>query len=257
MPEGDTVFRAAARLRPALVGRTLTVTDFRVPRFATVDLRGQAVDEITTYGKHLFFHIGAVSVHTHLKMEGVWHVYTQGARWRRPAHTVRLILATSESQVVGFSLGVVEALPLESEHTVTDHLGPDLLGPNWDPAEATRRLASQPDRPIGLALLDQRNLAGIGNIYRSEICFLRRVNPKTPVGRIDDLPALVDEAHRVLTKAAHEPPWRPMAYDRQRRPCRRCGAGIVVHLLADDEPTRAERGVYFCPRCQPTLQNDS
>lgn len=251
MPEGDTVFRAAARLRPALVGKTLTTSDFRVPRYATVDLRGRRVDEITTYGKHLFFHVGDVSVHTHLKMEGEWHTYAPGARWTRPAFTARLILATDDAQVVGFSLGTVEVVRLANEHTVTDHLGPDLLGANWDPDEVVRRLSAAPDTPIALALLDQRNLAGIGNIYRSEVCFLRRVNPKTPVGEIDDLPGLVDEARRILTKAAHEPPWRSLAYGRQRQPCRRCGTGIVVHLLADNEPTRAERGVYFCPRCQP------
>lgn len=252
MPEGDTVFCAAARLRPALVGKPLTASDFRVPRYATVDLRGQQVDAITTYGKHLFLHVGSASIHTHLKMEGVWHIYGPDERWRRPGFTARLILRTADTQVVGFALGTLDVLRRGDEHTATDHLGPDLLGPNWDPADAVRRLQQQPTRPIGLALLDQRNLAGIGNIYRSEVCYQRRVNPKTPVGDIDDLPALVDEAHRVLTKAAHEPPWRPLAYGRQKQPCRRCGNGIVVHLLADDEPTRAERGVYFCPHCQPT-----
>jgi endonuclease-8 len=258
MPEGDTVFRAAARLRPLLLGKTLTRTDFRVPRHATVDLTGRRVDAVTTYGKHLFFHVGPVSIHTHLKMEGEWRSYPPGRRWDRPGHTARLILATDDVEVVGFSLGALDVIALADEHTLIDHLGPDLLGPGWDADDAVARLRARPDRPIGLALLDQRNLAGIGNIYRSEVCYLRRVNPTTPVRDIDNLPALVDEAHRVLTRAAHQPPWRPLAYGRARRPCRRCGAGIVVHLLADpDTPTRErerERGVYFCPRCQPVAK---
>ena len=250
MPEGDIVFRTAARLRTALAGKTLVRSDFRVPRYATLDLSGQPVESVGSYGKHLFVRTPTLSIHTHLKMEGEWRVHAPGERWKKPGFTARLVLATDDAEAVGFSLGTVEVLPLAQEHSAIDHLGPDLLGPNWDAAEAVRRLATQPDRPIALALLDQSNLAGIGNIYRSEICYLRRVNPETPVGDIEDLTALVDEAHRILTKAALEPPWRTQAYGRQRQPCRRCGTGIIVHLLADDEPTRAERGVYFCPRCQ-------
>ncbi|MCP9620782.1 Fpg/Nei family DNA glycosylase, partial [Nocardia otitidiscaviarum] len=181
MPEGDTVFLAAERLRAALVGKTLTRTDFRVPRYATLDLRGEPVDSVGSYGKHLFVRTPRLSIHTHLKMEGTWRVYTPGQRWTKPGFTARLILATADTEAVGFSLGQVEVLPRTDEHTATDHLGPDLLGPNWDPDEALRRMRTHPDQPIGLALLDQRNLAGIGNIYRSEICFLRRVHPATPV----------------------------------------------------------------------------
>lgn len=252
MPEGDAVFLTAKRLRTALDGKVLTRSDFRVPRFATLDLRGEPVESVGTYGKHLFIRTPKVSIHTHLKMEGSWRVYTPGQRWTQPGFTARVVLATEDAEAVGFSLGVVEVLRLEDEHTTVDHLGPDLLGPNWDAAEAVRRLREHADQPIGLALLDQRNLAGIGNIYRSEICFLRKAHPATPVGEIEDLPELVAEAHRVLTKAAHEPPWRALAYGRQRRPCHRCGTNMVVHLLGDPEAaTRAERGIYFCPRCQP------
>ncbi|WP_460699754.1 DNA-formamidopyrimidine glycosylase family protein [Nocardia thraciensis] len=251
MPEGDVVYRTATRLAAALAGKKLTRSDFRVPRYATLDLRGQPVEGVGSYGKHLFVRTPAVSVHTHLKMEGEWRVYRPGQRWTKPAFTARLVLAAEDAEAVGFSLGLVEVLRRADEHTAIDHLGPDLLGPNWDAEEAVRRLAQHPDQPIGLALLDQRNLAGIGNIYRSEACFLRRVHPATPVGAIADLPALVDEAHRILTKATHEPPWRALAYGRQRQPCRRCGTTMLVHLLGDDTATRAERGIYFCPRCQP------
>ncbi|MEU6563206.1 DNA-formamidopyrimidine glycosylase family protein [Nocardia nova] len=252
MPEGDTVYLAAARLRTALAGKTLTRSDFRVPRYATLDLRDRMVDSIGSYGKHLFVRTETLSIHTHLKMEGSWRIYRPGARWTEPGFTARLVLATTDAEAVGFALGLVEVLPRADEHTATDHLGPDLLGPEWNAAEAVRRLAAHPDQPIGLALLDQTNLAGIGNIYRSEICYLRRIHPATPVADVD-LPALVDEAHRVLTKAAHQPPWRPLAYGRQRRPCRRCGAAMVVHLLGDPATPNRERGIYFCPRCQPPL----
>ncbi|MFI6869989.1 DNA-formamidopyrimidine glycosylase family protein [Nocardia sp. NPDC050406] len=254
MPEGDTVFLAAKRLRAALDGKVLTRSDFRVPRYATLDLRGEPVESVGSYGKHLFVRTPTVSIHTHLKMEGVWRTYKPGQRWTKPGFTARLILANADAEAVGFSLGLVEVLRRADEHTATDHLGPDLLGPNWDAAEALRRLREHPEQPIGLALLDQRNLAGIGNIYRSEICFLRKVHPATPVGDIADLPALVDEAHRVLVKAGHEPPWRALVYGRHRLPCPRCGTNLLVRSLADPEGdtagTRAERAVYFCPRCQ-------
>ncbi|MEV0293429.1 DNA-formamidopyrimidine glycosylase family protein [Nocardia sp. NPDC050710] len=256
MPEGDTVFLTADRLRRALAGKTLVRSDFRVPRYATVDLVGDRIVEVGSYGKHLFIRTPEVSIHTHLKMEGEWRTYCTGERWTRPRVTARVVLTTDDTEAVGFSLGTVEVLRRADEHTAIDHLGPDLLGPNWDAAEAVRRLERYPDQPIGLALLDQRNLAGIGNIYRSEVCFLRRVHPTTPVGAVPDLLALVNEAHRVLTKAAHEPPWRPLAYGRQRRPCQRCGTLIVVRPLGDttaasDRITQRERGIYFCPHCQP------
>ncbi|WP_067818543.1 DNA-formamidopyrimidine glycosylase family protein [Nocardia inohanensis] len=256
MPEGDTVYLAAARLRRALAGKTLSRSDFRVPRYATLDLRGQVVESVGSYGKHLFVRTPELSIHTHLKMEGVWRVYSPGQRWTKPGFTARLILATDDAEAVGFSLGLVEVLRRADEHTAIDHLGPDLLGPDWDAAEAVRRLAAQPERPVGLALLDQRNLAGIGNIYRSEVCFLRRVHPATPVGEIADLPGLVEQAHRLLGEAVRKPPRRTLVYGRQRRPCPRCGTNLVVHLLADDgDGTRADRGIYFCPRCQvrPTV----
>ncbi|RJO72266.1 Fpg/Nei family DNA glycosylase [Nocardia panacis] len=256
MPEGDVVFRTAARLRAALVGKDLTRSDFRVPRYATVDLVGQRVDSVGSYGKHLFIRTLDVTIHTHLRMDGEWRIFHCGQRWTKPRVSARLVLATDEVEAVGFSLGTVEVLRGADEHTAIDHLGPDLLGPGWDAAEAVRRLSAAPDRAIGLALLDQRNLAGIGNIYRSEVCYLRRVHPATPVGVVPDLPALVDEAHRVLTAAAHQPPWRPLVYRRTHRPCQRCGTALLARLL---EPTGAdadridqrERGIYFCPRCQP------
>ncbi|WP_280232484.1 DNA-formamidopyrimidine glycosylase family protein [Nocardia cyriacigeorgica] len=258
MPEGDTVYLTAQRLRAALAGAVLTRSDFRVPRYATVDLRGQTVDSVGSYGKHLFIRTESVSIHTHLKMEGSWRVFHCGQRWTKPRVTARVVLATDEVEAVGFSLGTVEVLRRGEEHRAIDHLGPDLLGPDWDPVEAVHRLMNHPGELIGIALLDQRNLAGIGNIYRSEVCFLRRVHPATPVAAVPDLPALVNEAHRVLTTAAQQPPWRPLAYGRARRPCQRCGTPIRVELLGETAPesdrvSRRERGIYFCPHCQPAL----
>lgn len=255
MPEGDVVFRAAGRLRAALAGATLTRSDFRVPRYATVDLRGQLVDSVGSYGKHLFIRTETVSIHTHLKMEGSWRVFHRGQRWTKPRVTARVVLGAGEVEAVGFDLGIVEVLRRAEEHRAIDHLGPDLLGPDWDPAGAVERLNRDPRLPIGLALLDQRNLAGIGNIYRSEICYLRKVHPARPVAEVDDLLSLVHEAHRVLHRAAHQPPWRPLAYGRDRRPCQRCGTPLRVELLGETAPahdrvSRSERGIYFCPVCQ-------
>jgi endonuclease-8 len=248
MPEGDAVFLTAQRLRTALAGKTLTRSDFRVPWYATLDLRGEMIDSVGSYGKHLFVRTPNLSIHTHLKMEGAWRVYPPGGRWTRPGFTARLVLTTDDAEAVGFSLGTVEVLPLAQEHSATNRLGPDLLGPNWDAAEAVRRLSADPGRPIGLALLDQTNLAGIGNIYRSEICFIERVDPRLSVARVRDVPALVERAHTVLHAAAHRPPWRPNVYGRHRQPCRRCGTTLTMTLIGDG-PT-SERGIYFCTGCQ-------
>ncbi|MEU1548401.1 DNA-formamidopyrimidine glycosylase family protein [Nocardia sp. NPDC005745] len=256
MPEGDTVYLAAERLRAALAGKELTRSDFRVPRYATVDLRGQVVESVGSYGKHLFIRTPTVSIHTHLKMEGSWRVFHCGQRWTRPRVAARVVLSTTDIEAVGFSLGKVDVVRVRDEHRIVDHLGPDLLGPEWDAAEAVRRLERYPDQPIGVALLDQRNLAGIGNVFRSEVCFLRRVHPATRVGDVPDLLAVVNEAHRILTEAVRKPPRRPLAYGRTHRPCQRCGTPLVADLLGDTAPdydrvVQRERGIFFCPQCQP------
>jgi endonuclease-8 len=161
MPEGDTLHNLAARLRPVLAGNVLTGCDLRVPRYATVDLTGRTVDAVTARGKHLLIAAGDLTLHSHLKMEGEWHVYRPGERWRRPGHTVRAVLAVDGAQVVGFSLGLVEVLRTDGVGGALAHLGPDPLGPDWDPELAAANLAADPRRPVGLALLDQRILAGV------------------------------------------------------------------------------------------------
>ena len=259
MPEGDTVWRAARTLDRGLTGQLLTATDFRVPQLATVDLSGVPVTGTIPRGKHLLTRIGDQhTLHTHLKMEGVWQVGTIGQRWRRPAYEARVVLRTTTSEAVGFALGVVELVAREDEESVVGHLGPDLLGPDWDPEEARRRLLAQPDREIGEALLDQTNLAGIGNVYRSELCFLAGVHPLTPVSRVPDLVRLVHRSHQVLeankarvtrcTTGDLRKGRSLWVYGRRRGGCLRCGTPIV---RADWGEPGKERPVYFCPRCQP------
>ncbi|MBD0323994.1 MAG: Fpg/Nei family DNA glycosylase, partial [Aldersonia sp.] len=145
-------------------------------------------------------------------------------------------------------LGKVEVLPRGRDVDVVAHLGPDLLGPDWDREEAIRRLQSDPDLPIGLALLDQRNLAGIGNIFRNEGCWLARVHPRRPVGAVTNLGELVDETRRILDEGAKIRIHKPMVYGRAGMPCPRCYTRIRTELFGEG-PTK-ERSLYFCPRCQ-------
>ncbi|MGO4301133.1 DNA-formamidopyrimidine glycosylase family protein [Leifsonia sp. RAF41] len=257
MPEGDTVYQAARRLERALVGRVLTETDFRVPAYATVDLSGERMDEVVSRGKHLLMHAGGFTIHSHLKMEGTWEVYPPGARWRHPGYQARAVLRNADAQAVGFQLGVLEVLPREREDEAVGHLGPDLLGPDWDAEEALRRLSAHPDVPVAVALLDQRNLAGLGNVYANELCFLRGILPTHPAGDTD-LAAAVDLGHRLIT-ANRDRPLRvttgdtrrgrnTWVYGRRGQPCRRCGTPIRSASLGRTE--LEERVTYFCPVCQ-------
>ena len=258
MPEGDTVWRTALHLDRALTGSTLQATDFRVPDLATLDLSGHVVESTVSRGKHLLTRIGEHSLHTHLKMEGSWHLYKPGTSWRRPAHEARVVLRTEEWSAVGFALGIVEVVPRDAENTVVGHLGPDLLGPDWDEEEAVRRLLADPARPVVEAILDQRNLAGIGNLYKSELCFLAGVHPALPVGEVADLRRLVRRAKAALeaNKNRVEQTFtgdtrrgqQTWVFRRERQPCRRCGTPIRVDMLG---PQMQERATYWCPSCQP------
>lgn len=257
MPEGDTVYRAAKNLDAALHGQTLTRTDFRVPAFATVDLTGEVVDDVVSRGKHLLHHIGGSTLHTHLKMEGSWHLYRHGTPWRRPGHRARVVLETTEWVTVGFDLGIVELVPRDASDSVVGHLGPDLLGEDWDPQRALANLERDPGREVGLALLDQRLLAGLGNVYRNEICFLRGVLPTRPIGEVADLPKLVELAHRLIaankdrverTTTGTLRGATDWVYGRAGRPCRRCGTRILRGTLG--ESALELRDTFWCPHCQ-------
>jgi endonuclease VIII len=258
MPEGDVVWRTARQLQDALAGRVLVRSDFRVPRFATTDLTGRAVTEAVSRGKHLLIRVdGDISVHTHLRMDGSWRIGPASGYPLRD-HRIRLVLANAEWQAVGRQLGVVEVIRTSQEPGTVGYLGPDLLGPDWDLGEAIRRLSADPGRAIGEAILDQRNLAGIGNIYKTETLFLRRVNPWRPVGQVDELPELVELARQLLdankeragqvTTGDTRPGRQHWIYGRPGRPCRRCGAAI---RQANQGPDLAERITFWCPRCQP------
>jgi endonuclease-8 len=257
VPEGDVVWYTARRLHEALAGWPLTMSDFRVPRWATTDLRGRMVDGAAARGKHLLIRVaGDVTVHTHLKMDGAWRIRRAAPPPRD--HRVRLVLGNAEWQAVGYSLGIVEVLRTSKEGRAVGHLGPDLLGPDWDPAEAVRRLGEQPERTIGEALLDQTRLAGIGTIYRAETLFLRGVHPWTKVSQVADLTGLVDLAHRLLdankdgfgqvTTGDRRPGRDRYVYGRAGRPCRRCGARIERGVQGPDP---YERIIFWCPACQP------
>ncbi|MFG3348487.1 Fpg/Nei family DNA glycosylase [Streptomyces sp. NPDC048018] len=257
MPEGDTVWYAAHRLDAALAGRVLTRSDLRVPRFATADLTGRHVLDVTPRGKHLLTRIeGGLTLHSHLRMDGSWRVYATGERPHGgPAHQIRAILGNAEFTAYGYRLPVLELIRTAEESKAVGHLGPDLLGPDWDPEEAVRRLAADPARTLGEALLDQRNLAGIGNVYKSELAFLAAVTPWLPVGELaEGVPErLVATAHRLLEANKERPDRRTTTtgrtggrlyvYGREGRPCPRCGAAIRKAELGD-------RVTYWCPACQ-------
>ncbi|WP_426765723.1 Fpg/Nei family DNA glycosylase [Pseudarthrobacter sp. 1G09] len=273
MPEGDSVWRAARQLHEALAGQTLTASDFRVPRFATLNLTGWTVAEVVPRGKHLLMRVKgpgdkALTIHSHLKMEGTWQVYPPGGRWRKPGFTARCVLRTAAADAVGFSLGILEVVATANEDSIVGFLGPDLLGPDWDPDEAERRLLARPEVPIGVAILDQSNLAGIGNIYRCEACFLSGVHPATPVSGVADLRTLMTDAkqlleanlgpgRRVTILNARGMPVGRMAgrpgywvYRRDQHPCLKCGTPVRRGLLGKLNGEE-ERDIYFCPKCQP------
>jgi endonuclease-8 len=188
-------------------------------------------------------------------MDGAWRVYQPGARWTGgPGHLIRAALHTEKAVAVGYHLHDLALVPTAEEHTLVGHLGPDLLGRDWDPAEAVRRLAAKPDVAIAEALLDQRNLAGIGNLYKCEVLFLRGLSPWRPASTVDDLAGVVDLAHQLLT--ANVGRWTQSTtgslhsgqttyvYGRRAQPCRRCGTAIR-------KVEQAERVTYWCPTCQP------
>lgn len=280
MPEGDTVRLTASRLHHALAGRTLAGSDFRVPRHATADLAGARILSFTSYGKHLLcrFDTG-LTLHSHLRMDGSWRVLAAGRELpRREAADIRVVLdSTKGIRAVGLRLPVVDLLATADEPLVIGHLGPDILAPDFDEAEAVRRLSAVPRRPVVEALLDQRNLAGIGNMWAGETLYLRGVSPWTSAGKVD-LVGCVRLARRMMTFALRHPGqvttgnsrrgqthW---VYGRTGEPCRRCGTPIEYRpagaaATADPPPSTAgaavgngnvdpyQRDTWWCPHCQP------
>lgn len=258
MPEGDTVWRAARALNRALSGETVVATDIRVPDLAVADLSGSVLTEVVARGKHILMRFSTgQTLHSHLRMDGAWHLYRDGAKWSGgPDHAIRAILRTASRAAVGYRVHDLALIPTDTEETLIGHLGPDLLGPDWDERRAVAALRSD-GRAIGEALLEQRNLAGIGNLYKSEVLFLHGLSPWLPADEVPDLLGVVRTARRLLLAnrehtqqsttgdlRAGRTHW---TYGRAGKPCRRCAT--IVQAGDQGEPPQA-RITYFCPTCQ-------
>jgi endonuclease-8 len=249
-------------LHAALAGHRLSLGELRHPRLIEHDLAGRSIVEVRSVGKHLFarFDDGR-SLHSHLRMDGSWHLYRPGMAWRRAAHHARAVLATEERTAVGFRLHDLALLPTADEHSLVGRLGPDLLHPGWsddDLTEGVRRLTARPDAEVGLALLDQSVVAGIGNIYKTETCFLLGVSPWTPVGDLPDPARAITVARTLLLRNADRPEQsttgdlrrgrQHWVYVRAGQPCFRCGARVRTAEQGDGVYARS---AFYCPHCQP------
>jgi endonuclease-8 len=261
VPEGNTVWLTARDLRRALAGQQLVHADVRTPALATVALAGREVLDVVPRGKHLLIRLAAdagppLTLHSHLRMDGAWRIRPAGTLVGNGRDDVRVALATPTATAIGYRLHDIEVVATTAEATLVGHLGPDLLGPDWDAAAATRNLARDPARPIAEAVLDQRNLAGAGNVYKCESCFLAGISPWSPVNEVN-LDKLVDllrrllvankERYNHLTTGDDRPGRRTWVYDRAGRPCRRCGTPVKRWVGA----ALADRVTYWCPHCQP------
>jgi endonuclease VIII len=275
MPEGDTIYRAAQTLDRALARRVVTRFDSVLPALTRIDedapIAGRTVQRVWSQGKHLLIAFsGDLFLRTHMRMNGSWHIYRPGERWQRSRHQARLVIETDAFLAVAFNVPVAEfytARELVREPALRD-LGPDLLNDAFDEDAALTHLRARGPIGVGDAVLDQRALAGIGNVYKSEVCFVCRINPFTPVDRLsdDDLRTLVRTARRLLqanvapgtdagiatyhplrrTTGRGDPEERLWVYGRARRPCRRCRAPVQRRKQGTDA-----RSTYWCPACQP------
>ena len=261
MPEGDTIHRAAASLRLGVGGETLR--GFEAPRlWPPFPAPGETVGPIEARGKHLLIWFsGGLVLHSHMRMTGSWHQYRPGDRWQRPRRAVRAVIRTDRAVAVCFDAPVVEILdaPAVERHPGLRRLGPDLCLPDVDIDEAVARMARipEPDATIAEALLDQRVSAGIGNVYKSEVCHLHRTHPRTPLFQVDEgtRRAILETAARLLrmnlelpyrTTVEHAPVGSLYVYGRDGQPCRTCRDRIAVDAVGDDA-----RVTYWCPTCQP------
>lgn len=275
MPEGDSIFRAARTLHRALAGRQVTHFESVFPQLTRVHddepLTDRTIERVESRGKHLLMHFsGDLILRTHLRMNGSWHIYRPGERWQRPRIDMRIVIGTDAFVAVAFNLQVAE---FETPRTVErddslGSLGPDLLSDAFDPTAALARLRARNPDPIGETLLDQRVMAGIGNIFKSETLFLTKVHPFATVASLSDdrLRALIDTARKLLkanvtASAGHGittrrtlrasspragPTDRVWVYGRRGEPCHTCGTPIASRKVGLDA-----RSTYWCPRCQP------
>jgi endonuclease VIII len=249
MPEGDTIFRAALTLNRALAGKPVRSFRADVAQIRERDvesLKGQIVKRVESYGKHLLVHFSnGKTLHTHMRMNGAWHIYRPGERWLLPEYLMRVTIDVGDFVAVCFNAPVVRLIPSRSipKDTQLSELGPDLLNPKGTDVAAIRhRLRSHNDEEIGSVLLNQHVMAGVGNIYKSEILFAERVNPFAKVGELENsvLDRIVVSGQKLLAKAR-----RRSVYRRAGRPCFRCGSPIQMKR----QPPHA-RSTYYCEVCQ-------
>lgn len=272
MPEGDTIFRAARTLHQVFAGKVVTRFESVFPALTRIDedhpIAGRTVEAVSSRGKHLLVAFsGNLLLRTHMRMKGSWHVYPAGAPWQRPAADMRVLFATAEAVAVGFRIPVAEFLTSRdlARSRVLGALGPDLLDPAFDRLEAFRRLRARPTDPIAEALLDQRVVAGIGNVLKSEILFLAGIDPFARVASLGDerIARVIDTAFEQLranvmapsqtlsrapgrrTTRSLDPQAKLWVYGRGGRPCRRCGSPIASRATGPDA-----RLTYWCRRCQ-------
>jgi len=245
LPEGDTIFRTAATLQKALAGKIVTRYETMLPRI-DAPLRGRTIERVAAAGKHLVIDFsGDLHLRTHMRMNGAWHIYRPGERWRRPRRDMRIVIETADFVAVGFNIPVAELVTGRELQRALHEQGPDLLA-EFDVAEAVRRAREHGEEEIANVLLNQRVAAGIGNIWKSESLFARGINPFRKVKDIDDLEKLFLTARALLQQSARGERPRLSVYSRGGQPCRKCGTTIESRKHGLDA-----RLTYWCPRCQP------
>ena len=253
MPEGDSVWRVARRLHHAFVGSALVRSDLRWPSLATADLRGATTLEVVSRGKHILHRFdNGMTLHSHLRKDGSWRMSaTTSPPSPYAAHSVRAVLSTVQWTAVGNALGMLDVVRTREERRFVGQLGPDPLGPDWNPAEAARRISASPDT-LGAALLDQNNLAGLGTVWTAESLFAQGLNPWRPASTVPfpDLVALADRAHQLLNASIRERRSSrrpPTAYRQLHQPCTRCGTSIEAGTVGAGPLART---LIYCPCCQ-------
>ena len=271
MPEGDTIFRAARTLNRALAGRIVTRFESVYPALTRVDvdrpITGRVIEAVSSRGKHLLIAFsGDLVLHTHMRMHGSWHIYRPGERWQAPSHDMRIVIGTDAYVAVAFNVPIAEFLTGTAlvRHAQIQALGPDLADPSFDRDDVRRRLAAHGDEPINDVLLNQHVLSGIGNVLKSEVLFVARLNPFTFVREIDDatINRLIDASIRLMrmnltdsvsmppafgrrTTGSLDPRAKLFVYGRGGKPCRTCGTPIEARKTGVDS-----RLTYWCPTCQ-------
>ena len=279
MPEGDTIFRAARTLHRALAGHSVTAFESELPALNRVHedapVTGRTVERVTAAGKHLLMYFsGGLVLRTHMRMNGSWHIYRPGERWQRSRRDMRIRISAGNFDAIGFNIPVAEFTSTTAlvRHRELGALGPDLLAEGFRTDDALVRLRGQGTSSIADALINQRIVAGLGNVYKSEILFMCRINPFTPVRNLSDveLISILDTSQRILranvsndlapmttysgyrrTTRRDSPRERLWVYGRGRLPCRRCGAPIRVRKQGLDA-----RLTYWCEACQPARSTD-